>query len=56
MFEYYSGLVLGIDDELEFGKHQGCAVRDVIDEDLAYIEWMMSEGIEFEESVLSAVG
>ncbi len=55
MLEYYIGVVLEMNDELEFGKYQGCTIADIIEDDLDYIEWMISEGIEFGETVLDAV-
>ena len=37
--------------ELGFGKHQGLTIEDVIEEDVKYIEWMISEGFEMDDDV-----
>ena len=34
--------VVGLDDEMRFGKHKGKTLRDVIDEDPKWVEWAMS--------------
>ena len=33
--------VLGLRDPMPFGKHRGKSLEDVIDEDIAYLTWLM---------------
>ncbi|MCP4984540.1 MAG: hypothetical protein GY928_00350 [Colwellia sp.] len=43
--DYLSNLYLEISTELEFGKHQGVDVLEVIENDPDYIRWLISEGV-----------
>ena len=51
LFEYYEGVTLDVDTEIEFGKYQGMTVEDILEEDAQYIEWLNDQGIEVTEEV-----
>ena len=55
MLDYYNDLFLELDDELEFGKHQGLTVSDILENDAEYIEWLISEGVEFSDEVIEKI-
>ena len=42
--------ILGLDDELPFGKHLGKPLREVIEQDPGWIEWAMDHIVTFEIS------
>lgn len=43
--------ILGLDDQLDFGKHIGYTVLEVIKDRPQYIEWLIKEGKKFYPSV-----
>ena len=43
--------LLELDTELEFGKHQGLSVSDILEDDPQYIEWLKGEGYEVSDEV-----
>ena len=47
----YKDIIYYMNTELGFGKHQGLTIEDVIEEDVKYIEWMISEGFEMDDDV-----
>ncbi len=51
LLDYYLGVVLCLDTELEFGKYQGLPVSEVIDNDVEYIEWLIDQGVEVSDEV-----
>jgi uncharacterized protein (DUF3820 family) len=51
LLDYYFGVVLCLDTELEFGKYQSLPVSEVIDNDAEYIEWLIDQGVEASDEV-----
>lgn len=41
MNQYNEGIRLYLDSCLEFGKYQGETVRDILEDDPEYIEWLI---------------
>ena len=39
--------MLGLDDELKFGKHRGATLLEVMDSDLSYVTWMLATLTDF---------
>jgi len=39
--------MLGLDDELKFGKHRGATLLEVMDSDFSYVTWMMETLTDF---------
>src|SRR3990167_7116045 len=38
-------MILGLSDEIKFGKHKGELIRDIIQNDPEYLDWAISNGI-----------
>ena len=55
MNEYYQGLYLDAESELEFGKYQGETVGAVTESDPDYIRWLNGEGVSFSDEVIDIV-
>jgi uncharacterized protein (DUF3820 family) len=51
VLDYYQGVTLDLDTELEFGKYKGLTVDEVIDDDAEYIEWLIDRGIDTSDEV-----
>jgi uncharacterized protein (DUF3820 family) len=51
MLDYYKDIYLELESELEFGKHQGRSIKDILDDDPDYIRWMFSEGFDLGDDV-----
>ena len=46
---------LGVDDRLNFGKHRGKLIGDILEDDPSYLAWVVDENIraiEFDEEVM----
>lgn len=52
MIDYYQGVILDLDTELEFGKYQGYGVGYLIDEDPDYIRWLSDQGVDVSDEVM----
>ena len=46
-------MLLGLDDEITFGKYGGYTVREVLDKNPGYLRWCIEnlDGIKFSEDV-----
>lgn len=36
---------MSLEDEFDFGRHEGDQLEDVIHDDPSYIEWLIQEGV-----------
>ena len=47
-------MAYGLADKINFGKHRGKTIKDVIENDPTYIEWMLDtvEAVEFEDTAM----
>lgn len=52
---YYDGITLEMDTTIEFGDHQGLTVAEVLEGAPDYIEWMIDQGMSFDEEVLNSL-
>lgn len=44
-------MALSLEDELGFGKYENYTIKELIDVDFRYMQWLHSKGAEFGEDV-----